>query len=206
MNEKQTMSDWSFVLWWLLTCALGVAFAGLVVFSTIWPLVEAVEDLFGDAAAVFVFGTLFGAALALGAGLGPGLLLKSRGIAGDKWVAASVIAGALSGGPAMAILISSFDSGASPESISGLLVGLIMGLAVGIGQWYALQTDSAAARLWPAISSAAFAVAFGAGTLFNGEGREMILLAVIGLLIGAITGPGMIWLQRRQTAVQQPLS
>lgn len=206
MNEKETMVDWPFGLWWTLTCALGVAFCGLVVLSTIWPLVEAVENLFDETAAVLVFGAAFGAALGLGAGIGPGLLLQSRGINSTTWISGSAIAGAVSGGPAMTILINSFDSGANADSITSLLVGLIIGLAVGIGQWLALRQAGPSARFWPLISAAAFAAAFGVGVFFGSEGRELLLLTAIGLLIGVISGLGMVWLQGRQSTVkQQPL-
>ncbi|MBE7533281.1 MAG: hypothetical protein HND44_11720 [Chloroflexi bacterium] len=55
--------------------------------------------------------------------------------------------------------------------------------------------------IWPLITTISYILAFGIVVFFSGEGREWIVLGGMGLVLGTITGLGMIWLLRQETAV-----
>ena len=74
-------------------------------------------------------------------------------------------------------------------------------LPLGIGQWLVLRQRNLLAGEWVLISSLAFVVGMVIGLPLGGEGREWLSLGVIGLLVGAITGLGMVWSLRRQAAL-----
>jgi NhaP-type Na+/H+ or K+/H+ antiporter len=82
-----------------------------------------------------------------------------------------------------------------------LVIGVSLGLAIGIGQWLTLRRLGNRANLWPLISTLALVFALMVGLPLGGEGRKWLSLGVIGLLAGTISGLGMMWLTRRQTAL-----
>jgi hypothetical protein len=168
-----------------------------------WTVGEAVEAVTQPILSILTAGTLFGALIALGANLGPGWLLRSKGINGMCWILFSLLAGALGTGLTFTFLSGSFDR--ISESASSLAIGLALGLPVGIGQWLILRRLSwpaaSSANAWPLISIAAYIGAGLAVVNLSGEVREWLALGIMGLSVGAVTGLGMAWLMRRQVAL-----
>lgn len=203
MNGKQAELDWTFGLQWLLLCAIGTAAGAMAAYFSMWTVGEAIGEAINPTLGLLTAGILFGALIALGANLGPGWLLHSRGMSGLRWILVSLIAGAIGTGATFTILSSSFDS--ISELASSLAIGLSLGLPVGIGQWLILRQHSlpigASANIWPLISMAAYICAGLAVVNLSGEGREWLALGIMGLSVGAITGLGMAWLMRRQVTL-----
>jgi hypothetical protein len=197
VNGKQAHFDWAFGLAWLVTCAVGVAIGGRVAFATIWSVGELVDNV---AAAALAAGGLFGALFSLGVAVGPGSLLQRKGISAARWLATSAVAGTLGTAAGFVLAFGLFDGESMSVLAFGLFIGLSLGLPLGIGQLLALRKRGAA-LVWPLITAAAFVLAFVIGIPLGGEGREWLSLGVIGLVLGGLTGLGMVWLLRRQTAV-----
>jgi hypothetical protein len=201
MNEKQMQFDWNFGLRWMVAYGLGILLLGMLAFASVWSLGEIVENNFGETATFVVVGTLFGALIGLGASGGTALLLRSKGISAVRWIAYSVIGGALGGMIGFGIALGLLDAETLPEVFSGLVVGVSLGLPIGIGQWLLLRQQSDGANAWPIISTLALVLALMIGMPLGGEGREWLSLGTIGLAAGAISGLGMMWLLRQQPAL-----
>jgi len=199
MEYRQTLSDWSFGLRWLVACALGLFFGGMLAFASVWTLGEIVERAAGETAAYLTVGALFGSIIGLGASIGPGLILQNRGIPASRWIVASVVAGAIGMATGFAFVFTYLDPETMPQALTAAVIGLSLGLPLGLGQWLALRRYSLLAGEWVLVSSLAFVVGLLVGLPLGGEGREWLSLGIIGLLVGAITGLGMVWSLRRQT-------
>ena len=205
MDEKQAHFDWGFGLQWLVVVAIGVATAGMFAFASVWSVGEAVENALGETAAVFITGGLFGAIFALGAGLGSGLLMKKQGISAGGWIIATVTGGAIGMAVGFTLVFTFLDVDTMPDVLAGLMIGLSLGLPIGIGQSLVLRKYHFRANEWTVINTLAFTIATVVSLPLGGEGREWISLGAMGLLFGAVTGLGMVWLLARQTAMQ-PIS
>ena len=201
MSEKQMQLDWAFGLQWIVAYGLGIALLGMLAFASIWTVGEVIEENLGETATFVAVGALFGALIALGASGGTGLLLRSKGLSAASWIAYSVIGGALGGMLGFGVALTLFDAETMPEALTGLVIGVSLGLAIGIGQWLTLRRLGNRANLWPLISTLALVFALMVGLPLGGEGRKWLSLGVIGLLAGTISGLGMMWLTRRQTAL-----
>ena len=192
MNSNQAQYDWIFALQWLAVCALGLLLGGMFAFASIWNVGAAVENAVGETAAYLALGGLFGAIFGLSANLGPGLLLQSRGLPGIRWILASILAGALGAGFGIAFVFTFLEPDTLSEAVTGSMIGIFLGLPIGVGQWLALRPRNLLAGQWVLISSLAFVIGVMIGLPLGGEGREWISLSVMGMLIGAITGLGVI--------------
>lgn len=202
MNDETTyFFDWNFGLRWLLVSAAGLLLGGMLAIFLLWGVAGAVEELLGETAAFIVGGGLFGAVIALGASLGPSQLLQNHGVRAGSWIVASIIAGALGMAVTMAIVFSLLDMDAISEAVAGAIMGAVLGLSLGIGQWLVLVRNDIAAMEWPLVSVVAFVVAMMVGLPIGGENREWLSMGVIGLLVGAITALGMVWVLRRKTGM-----
>ena len=201
MNDKKTLFDWMFGWQWLVACAIGLFVGGLIAFASIWSVGAAVEEAAGEMAAYLTIGAMFGAIIGLSANIGPGLLLQSRGIPAARWVLASVVFSAIGMAIGIALVFIFMDPENTSEAVTGAVIGIFLGLPLGIGQWLALRQRGLLAGEWVLISSLAFVIGMTIGLPLGGEGREWLSLGVIGLLIGAITGLGMVWSLRRQATL-----
>lgn len=206
MNVKQTNFDWIFGLQWLATCAVGLIAGGMLAFASIWAVGEAVEKAAGETAAYLAIGALFGAIIGLSANVGPGLLLQSRGIPATHWILASLLGSAIGLAIGFAFIFTFLDPESMSEVVTGALMGIFLGLPTGLGQGLLLRQRNLPAGQWVLISGLAFVIGMTIGLPLGGEGREWLSLGVISLLVGAITGLGMVWAFRRQAimALQQP--
>ena len=201
MDEKQTHFDWVFGLQWLVVVAIGVATAGMLAFIFVWSVGEAVENALGETVVAFFTGGLFGAIFALGAGLGSGLLMKKQGMSAGRWIIATVAAGAIGMAVGFTLVFTFLNVDTMPEVLAGLMIGLSLGLPIGIGQSLLLRKYHFRANEWTVINTLAFTLAMVVSLPLSGEGREWISLGAMGLLFGAVTGLGMVWLLARQTAI-----
>ncbi len=199
MNEKQTDLDWSFGWQWLVSCAIGTAFLGLAAYASMWSLGETVGRATTELIGVGIAGIVFGALLALGGTLGPGLLLRRIGIRAEQWIGYSAAATAIAASLGVT-LVASLNY-AITQAVSAAFIGLILGLPMGLVQARLLKQRGLSAALWPLITVAGYMLAFAIVVFFSGEGREWIALSGMGLLLGAITSLGMMWLLRQDTAI-----
>ncbi len=200
MNEKQTYLDWSFGWQWLVSCAIGTAVFGMVAYASMWSLGEAVGQATTELIGVGVAGIVFGALLALGGTLGPGLLLRRIGIRAEQWIGYSVAATAAAASLGVT-LIASLNYAMEEEAVSAAFIGLTLGLPMGLVQARLLKQRGLPAAIWPLITIAGYTLAFAIVVFFSGEGREWVASSGMGLLLGAITGLGMMWLLRQDTAI-----
>lgn len=201
MNGKQMQFDWSFGLQWAVAYGLGIVLLGMLAFTSMWSLFESLEIALGETATFVVVGAFFGALIALGASGGTSMLIRSKGFPAAHWIIYSLIGGTLGGMLGFGVVLSLFDAETMPEILTGLAMGISLGLPIGIGQWLVLRQAESDVNAWPLISTITFVLALTAGLPLGGEGREWLSLAVTGLLAGAISGLGMMWMLRRQPAL-----
>ncbi len=201
MNEKQTEFDWGFGLLWLVVVAIGMAAAGMLAFIFVWSVGEIVEDALGETVAIFITGGVFGAIFALGGSVGSGYLLRKDHINAGRWIVTSVVAGAIGMALAFTLVFVVSDLESIPEVVAGLMMGISLGLPIGIGQWSIFHRQGIVANEWILISTLAYLLALTVGFSLGGEGREWLSLGAMGLLVGAVSGLGIVWLRRQQAAV-----
>ena len=87
-----------------------------------------------------------------------------------------------------------------PEPVSALYLGLVLGLPMGLVHGRLLKQKNIPATLWPLINVSGYLFAAAIIVFLSGEGREWVIV-LMGLLVGAVTGLGMMWLLRREKAV-----
>jgi len=197
MNDKQKQYDWAFGLLWLITCAVGVAIGGSLAFLSMWGVGEAVGNVAGENVGGMVAGLLFGFLFALGANVGPGILLVRKGISAARWIIYGSVAAALSVSITLGLAFNVVDE--MSEAASAVVIALALGLPIGIAQWLLLRQRGMSANGWPLISTAAYFLVAIIITTTSEDSNMPLILASAGLILGAVTGLGMMWLQRRQT-------
>jgi len=198
MNERQTHLDWGFALQWIVSCAIGTAIFGMSAYGSMWWAGEAVADASNELLGVMVAGMLFGAFFALGGTLGPGLLLRRKGISAKRWIGTSVVVTAVVMSGGVAVMSTMFEQVSA--IVSALFLGLTLGLPMGLVQWHLLKQQDLSATLWPLINVIGYLLAAAIIVFLSSEGREW-MIGVMGLFVGGVTGLGMMWLLRQETAV-----
>jgi hypothetical protein len=196
MNAARTQFDWLFGVQWLVVCAVGLLFGGMFALAAMWSVSAHVERAAGETAAYLTGGALFGAIFGLSTNLGPGLLLQGRGLPGARWALASILGGAIGAAIGIAFFFNFLEPNSLPEAVIGAVIGIFLGLPIGLGQWFALRQQNLLAGEWVPVSSLAFVVGLVVGLPLGGEGREWLSLGITGLLVGAITGLGAVWVLR----------
>jgi hypothetical protein len=217
MNQKQAPVDWRFVLWWVVSCVIGIVVFGLasfwlrwqlaeaaithevITYGSFWRLVEIVGEAVGQASStevgVPVAGAVFAGLLALGGVLGPGLLLRRIGMSPVRWIGYSTAAAALTTSIGVS-LIYSWTRGINSSAVSALFMGSMLGVSMGLVQWQLLKQHAVPSAIWPLVSFAAYVL--GIGTQFaNPSVPNWLSLIGMGLVVGLITGLAMTWLLRR---------
>lgn len=126
--------------------------------------------------------------------LAQALVLRGRVPAGGRWVLFSILAGALGMGVLM-LLMSDIVETASSVLVQLAVFGLI-GLCLGVAQWLVLRPLTARAAWWVLISAIAVGLAFVALFLIGGEGRELLTVITTGVILGVVSGTGLVWLLR----------
>jgi hypothetical protein len=204
MNEKQAIFDWKLAGQWVLACAVGILVFGFLAFGSIWTAGAAAEEAWGETAGFLVAGTLFGGFMGLGASVGTSLVLRGRGVSAGAWILYSLLAGAIGAGLAFTVVLALFDPELLPEPVAGLMMGLVLGASVGLGQWLAWRRAGISAGAWPAITVAAFVIGLMIGLPLGGEGRELLSLGVTSAVIALVSGVGLVWMLRGREA--QPVA
>jgi len=198
MNDQQTHLDWGFGLKWLVSCGLGIAVFGMLAYMSMWTIGEAVGNMSSELLGTMVAGLLFGALFALGGTLGPGWLLQSKGISAKRWIGYSVVVTAVVMSGGVALMSTFFELVSQP--VSALYIGLVLGLPMGLVQWRLLKQKDIPATLWPLINVVGYLFAAAIIVYLSGEGREWMIV-LMGLMVGVVTGLGMMWQLRQETAV-----
>ena len=102
-----------------------------------------------------------------------------------------------------------------PATALGFSVGIwfglaVMGLGVGLAQWWIVRRTFARSSAWLAVSTISWPLGYvlggtGGGALLPIVGSQLIAgligFVLTGLIIGALTGGGLLWLLRDQTAL-----
>ncbi|MCO5197566.1 MAG: hypothetical protein M9941_07425 [Anaerolineae bacterium] len=191
------MNNKSFFVQWVIAVTITMMVATMGAFLAMWTISEAVTQLAGEAVGTLVAGALFGGLLGLGAGVGQAFVLRSQGIAFGRWVIRTALAGAVSMGLGFALMFALFDTETMPEVVTAVLIALFLALPIGIVQMQMLKPHVAQPALWVVVCLLAFLVALGIGFSLDGEGREWLLIGVVGVLFAVISGAGMVWLAQR---------
>jgi len=176
---------------------VGFAAASLLAFPLMWGVADVIEEALGAGVAMVTAGALFGAFIGAGLGIGQWLVLRSEVSGMNGWIPASIIAGAAGLAAGFAIFVPFVDDETVPEVLVGLMFGAILGLALGIGQSLILRRQMGQAGWWVLFSTVALAAGMGVGLPLGGEGREVISLGSMALVIAAVSGIGMVWLLRQ---------
>ncbi|MCB9007723.1 MAG: hypothetical protein H6656_10220 [Ardenticatenaceae bacterium] len=133
----------------------------------------------------------------VGGTLGLGWLLQKQRISAKRWIGHSVAVTAVVMSGGVALMSTLFEL--VPEPVSALYIGLVLGLPMGLVQWRLLTQKNIPATT-VMISVVGLSLAAAIIVYLSGDGREWLII-LMGLLVGAVTGLGMMWLLRRETAV-----
>lgn len=190
--------DGSFFVKWVAAVTISLALAVLTVFLFAWSVGGVVENVFGETAAVFIVAGLLGAAIAGGLGLGQALALRGQGPPPKRWVTHTLISGAISMAAGMALNFTFLDMDSLPDYLTGIIIGLTLGVPIGLAQQRLLKPYLNRATLWLPICLIAIVAGFAIGLPLGGEGREWLSVGAVSLITALITGAGLIWLSRGQ--------
>jgi len=199
-------------LGWVVASAIGLATGFAVYFPLVLYLGPELSPVFHILLAT-MGGTFFGALL----GTAQRLFLRRYSIAAGRWLLATIVAGAVGG--TLALIIGEVAGDARGFYVALAVGGIVLGAAIGLGQWLVLRPNLSQAGWWVLASTAGLAISLGTGnalgaTLFYaldgvlGESLAQVLaILTLGafLLIpyGAVTGAALLWLLRRQADVEQ---
>ena len=189
-------------LWlqWVLASVMGVVAGGYLALGIGWGLADAVAMVSSETAGTAVFGAVFGALIGAGLGAGQSLVLRSQTGQAGAWALASALGGGISGAISMPITFALF--GHQFGAIGFLMVGTLLGAAIGAAQWLVIRNKAARSALWILASAFAVAVGFTLAMPLGGEGREWLALSAMGIVVGAITGGAIPWLLQQSTTVE----
>lgn len=197
-NVVKAQAGWSFLAKWVagttLTAAVGVALG----FSVMWSVGEPLVERFGERMAFIAAVGLLGVLAGLGVAGGQAFALSDQGMKPARWLSYSAIGG--QSGASIAGLLGSgmSESGASDTQVA-LILGSLLGLGIGLGQWFALRRSSMADRgansmAWIAITAVSLVAALLIAFNLGGEGRELLAFTGFGLVFACLTGLGAAWL------------
>ncbi len=178
---------------WTLASAAGFAIGAMLSLPIAYGLGEIVMEATNETAGFAVTGALFGIFVGGGLGLGQQIVLRFPTGWGRNWALVSALLAAILWAIAFPVIIAADQS---MRSLNGLAIVVSFGLALGIGQWLVLRNHLPQASRWLLVTSASLALGLGASLALDGEGRELLTFAVGGLLVGALTGLGMVWMVR----------
>jgi hypothetical protein len=186
----------SFFVGWVAAVTISLTLAVLTAFLFVWSVGEVVENAFGETAAAFIVGGLFGAALAGGLGLGQALALRGQGPPPSRWVTHTLISGAIGMALGMALNFTFLDMDSLPDYLTGIIIGLSLGMPVGLAQRRLLEPYLDRATLWLPICLVAIVAGFAIGLPLGGEGREWLSIGIVSLVTSVVSGAGLMWLSR----------
>ena len=193
MIAKRVQNYRNFWGQWALATAVGFAVGGMLSLPIAYGLGEIVMDATNETFGFAITGALFGIFVGGGLGLGQQLVLRFSTGWGRNWALVSALAAAI----VWAIAFPAIIAADQPmKSVNGVVIAVSFGLALGIGQWLVLRNHLPQASRWLLVTSVSLALAIGVSLTLDGEGRELLTMAVAGILTGALTGLGMVWILR----------
>ena len=116
-------------------------------------------------------------------GIAQWLVLRREVANAGWWILASTVAWVASWG----LIVSGLAMPPGADLISSLMVGAVMGLLLGAGQWFVLRRWTQSASLWIPANVSAWSVGFTG--IFGGA-------ILTGAVVGAVTGLVLDWLLR----------
>ncbi len=198
INSRNVSSTITFWFLWLAATTIGVMVGGMLAIPIGWGLADPLEKSLGTAPSLLVVAIAWGVLWGGGIGLAQMLVLWRRLDQPFRWtlysIAGATVAFTLVLGTLAIFALDAFDS--ASDVVSGTLIGLTMGIGLGVGQWLLLREFSPRALWWIAISVIAAVVAFGVALSVGSEGRELLSLAIGGLIMGGLGGVGLLWVLR----------
>ena len=160
-----------------------------------WTISEAVAQISRGNGRTLVAGALWRLA---GIGCRRGaFVLRSQGIAFGRWVIRTALAGAISMGLGFALMFALFGYRDYAGSRHSCADRPVLALPIGIVQMQMLKPHVAQPALWVVVCLPPSLVALKIGFSLDGEGREWLLIGVVGVLFAVISGAGMVWLAQR---------
>jgi hypothetical protein len=175
---------------WLLASFVGMAVCLFGAITLMWGVAGALEPAAGETVAFAAGGAVFGLGLGLGAGLLPGLVLRQRLVGLNRWLAGSLLAGAVGGALVFPFALNQTQAPGDP----GWMTIALLGAALGLGQCLALRGRVARAGWWVPASAVAVAAGLFTALQLGGEGREAQAIGGFALVYALITASVMGWL------------
>jgi hypothetical protein len=205
LTFERAQPGWQFWLLWV-----GASIAGVLVFIVMVPLINGAVALIapapqpGAAAAgqslfEIAIGLTIFVALGVAIGLAQWLVMRRYLRGAGWWVLATTIGYAIPMVAAPNIPIR------EPPWLTGSIIFLLFGIALGILQWLVLRGRVRQPGWWIAISVAGWVLAFAltAAAIVGGLYVEPFDLLAAFLVPVAVAGAGIVWLIRRSPPVVQ---
>lgn len=184
MEKKQTNIGWALWLQWVLATTVGWI-VGMALFSM---LVNILSNITGDNTGVIVWsilGTIPGSVIGMNQWIVLNLFSFSKDEPGGKWwVIVTIFGWSIS----LAIVV---GLGVG-ERIGFTISGAVIGISVGIAQWFVLRSRVKRSEWWGLINTASWILGLSLIDLLD----QAIGFALAGVVSGALTGACLVWLLR----------
>jgi hypothetical protein len=198
MTVKRAAQSYAgFWVAWTLATAVGFTLGGMMSLPVAFGLGEVAMEATNEIVGFAVTGALFGIFIGGGLGSGQQVVLKLKTGWGSLWGWASALATAIVWAIAFPLFITVGGPASSP---AGAVIAILFGLALGVGQWLVLRNHLPGAGRWITVTTVSLALALAVALGLGGEGRELLSIGAAGMLAGALTGLGMVWLLRDSAA------
>jgi len=180
---------WGFWARWALATLLGLL-AGLVAFVAVGVTTGDVIDGLPE----FVFGSVLGLIFGATFGTAQWRVLRRHVRPAASWIGATIV-GFVVGGS----IIFGLMNGSEPNTplITKLGHGIVLGVALGLGQSFVLRRRLDEAKLWIAVSTVSWVVAELVGGVLTSVIGPPFNLVGLFLAGGVLPGGGMMWLLQR---------
>lgn len=189
MDTTQKQTDGGFVGRWIGATALSFIITTYIAIASMWSIGSRLLEGLDAPFSAVLSGLWVGGLMGLGLGIGQAFALRRTGFSAARWILHSVLGGAV-GFALFSVLTAEGDS---TRNALALLAGGIAGLGIGFAQWLLIRNRFVNAIIWLPITAVAFMVM--ALLAYNGwEGREWLLLVIMGLVVAGITGLGAVLL------------
>jgi hypothetical protein len=188
-NALHKTVGWGFWVRWALATVLGLL-VGLVAFVAVGVTAG---DVIGGLPE-FVFGSVLGLIFGTTLGTAHWWILRRHLRPAASWIGATLLGFVVAGS-----IIFGMMNGSEPDTslMTKLGHGLVLGAALGLGQWFILRRRLDEAKVWIAISTISWVVAELAGVALTGAVGAPLNLVGLFLVGGVLPGGGMMWLLRR---------
>jgi len=214
MNADHSKVESGFWVRWVIASAIGL----LIGFAVFFPLVVgfAAEQSVGVMIPIAAAG---GAILGSSVGVAQRLVLQRSDFPPRKWVLFSAVGGAVGG--IVAITLGNIVGAAAGFQTALVIGGAVLGVSLGIGQWFILRQRISQAGWWVLASMVGMTIGLGLGRFLGealyeavlgslGKGLAQILATVTFATLlfggfGAITGIALLWLLRQSATLEKAL-